>query len=61
MLKKEEYQEMKAEKLPCPYGRKTNVGDTRCINCIFNRIGSDMCMGTKEKVRQHVKFLDLNY
>lgn len=52
---------MKAEKLPCPYGRKTNVGDTRCINCIFNRIGSDMCMGTKEKVRQHVKFLDLNY
>lgn len=61
MLKKEEYLQMKAEKMPCPYGRKTSVGATRCINCHFNKQDSKQCSGDHEKVKRFMRRLQLDY
>lgn len=61
MIKHEEYIKMKGEKARCPYGRKTDVGDVRCVNCMFNKIGVQMCMGDAESVKKHQKKLGLDY
>lgn len=45
----------------CPYGRKTNVGDTRCMNCRFHHIDNDYCSGDTDTVRRHMKNLKLGY
>lgn len=45
----------------CPYGRKTNVGDTRCMNCRFHHIDNDYCSGDTDTVRRHMKNLKLDY
>lgn len=46
---------------PCPYGRKAIVGDTRCVNCIFNRMINTQCLGSEELVKQHMERLGLDY
>lgn len=61
MLTKEKYGELRSLKAKCPYGRDTIVGGRRCINCIFNRLGSDACYGDKESVKKHVRRLGLDY
>ena len=37
-LSKDELARLKEEEAMCPFGRKTIVGSTKCINCIFNRL-----------------------
>lgn len=61
MLNQEKYKEYMAMKARCPYGRNTIVGMTRCINCIFNRLDSNRCEGDKEKVKEHMRRLKLEY
>ena len=61
MLNRERYKEYMAVKARCPYGRDAFVGGTRCINCIFNRLDSNQCDGDKEKVKAHMKRLNLDY
>ena len=45
----------------CPYGRKAIVGDTRCVNCIFNVMINTKCLGSEELVKQHMERLGLYY
>lgn len=45
----------------CPYGRKAMVGDTRCVNCIFNVMINTKCLGSSEAVKKHMENLDLDY
>lgn len=59
MMTNKEFQEM--EGAVCPYGRKTNVGDTRCMNCKFHHIESEYCSGDTDTVRRHMKNLKLEY
>lgn len=61
MLTKEKYKEYKDMEARCPYGRDAVVGMTRCINCYFNKLDSERCEGDREKVRAHMKRLDLDY
>lgn len=61
MLDREDYTDLKEKKAMCPYGRKTAVGGTRCLNCIFNRLGSDSCLGDRDLVRRHMRRLGLDY
>lgn len=46
---------------PCPYGRKTNVGDTICVNCKFFHIAENCCSGDAEAVVRHMRNLKLDY
>lgn len=59
MLTQKEFQDKKGGK--CPYGRKTNVGDTLCMNCKFHHIESEYCSGDADTVRRHMKNLKLGY
>ena len=45
----------------CPYGRKAIVGDTRCVNCIFNVMINAKCLGDENLVKIHMGNLSLNY
>ena len=46
---------------PCPYGRKANVGDVRCMNCRFHHIEKEYCSGEVDTVMKHMKILKLDY
>ena len=59
MLTKKEFQDKKGRK--CPYGRKTNVGDTRCMNCKFHHIMNEYCSGEPDTVREHMRHINLGY
>lgn len=52
---------MKEKRKPCPYGRKTKVGDTRCMNCRFHHIKENICSGDAETVIRHMRNLKLGY
>ena len=53
MLAQKEFQNKKGGK--CPYGRKTNVGDVRCMNCKFHHIMSEYCSGDADTVQEHMR------
>lgn len=59
MLTKENYKKMLGAK--CPYGRKTNIGDTKCVNCRFFHIDEECCSGEAETVIRHMRNLKLDY
>ena len=59
MLTQKEFQDKKGGE--CPYGRKANVGDTRCMNCKFHHIEKEYCSGDTDTVRRHMKNLKLDY
>ena len=59
MLTQKEFQDKRGGK--CPYGRKTNVGDTRCTNCKFHHIEKEYCSGEVDTVMKHMRTLKLDY
>ena len=59
MLTQKEFQNKKGRR--CPYGRKNNIGDIRCMNCRFHHILSEHCSGEPDTVRIHMKNLKLGY
>lgn len=59
MLTQKEFQDKKGGK--CPYGRNTNVGDTRCMNCKFHHIEKEYCSGEFDTVYAHMRRLKLDY
>ena len=59
MLTQKEFK--KREGTRCPYGRDTNVGGIKCINCIFHHIEKEYCSGEFDTVYAHRRRLNLDY
>ena len=59
MLTQKEFKKLEGTR--CPYGRKTNVGSKKCINCKFHHIEKEYCSGEFDTVYAHMRRVKLDY